>query len=147
VTFNGLILALGWTAFGRTYDVLLRGEFSKYLMRNKLLNGYILHITFMHIFQVAAVATTGGGLIVLLLDGIQLSVSRIIFGMVLLFTMYAIKQAIDAVTAMNDLIWKMPRPSVVDLDVFFEMRRLEHYPFHKNRDFRSPQAPFLSRFP
>jgi hypothetical protein len=106
LTFNGLILVLGWTAFGRIYDVLLRGEFSKYLMRNKMLNAYILHITFMHIFQIAAVAATGGGLIVLLFDGVPLIVSRIIFGMVLLFTMYAIKQAIDAVTMMNDIIWQ-----------------------------------------
>jgi hypothetical protein len=106
LTFNGLILVLGWTAFGRIYDVLLRGEFGKYLMRNKLLNAYILHITFMHIFQIAAVAATGGGLILVLFDGVPSIVSRIIFGMVLLFTMYAIKQAIDAVTAMNNLIWQ-----------------------------------------
>jgi hypothetical protein len=106
LTFNGLILVLGWTAFGRIYDVLMRGEFGKYLMQNKLLNEYILHITFMHIFQIAAVAANGAGLIVLLLDGVPLIVSRIIFGAVLLFTMYAIKQAINAVTVMNDLIWQ-----------------------------------------
>src|SRR5579862_5535855 len=51
LTFDGLILALGWAAFSRIYDVLLRGEFGQYLMRNNLLNGYILHVTFMHIIQ------------------------------------------------------------------------------------------------
>jgi hypothetical protein len=50
LTFNGLTLALGWTAFSRIYDVLLRGDFGKYLMKNDLLNDYILQITFMHVF-------------------------------------------------------------------------------------------------
>lgn len=106
LTFNGLILALGWTAFGRIYDVLLRGDFGKYLMRNNLLNNYILQITYMHIFQIGAVITSAVGLIAVLLDAIPLVVSRILFGTALLFTMYAIKQAIDAVTAMNDLVWQ-----------------------------------------
>lgn len=104
--FNGLILALGWSAFGRIYDVLLRDEFGEYLMRNGLLNDYILQITFMHIFQIGAVIVSAIGLVTLLLDNIPLVLSRIIFGMVVLFTMYAIKQAIDAVTAMNDLVWQ-----------------------------------------
>src|SRR5438105_1774676 len=61
LTFNGLILALGWTAFSRIYDVLLRGDFGKYLMRNNLLNDYILQITFMHIFQIGSVIVSAVG--------------------------------------------------------------------------------------
>jgi len=106
LTFNGLILALGWTAFGRIYDVLLRGDFGKYLMRNNLLNGYILQITYMHIFQIGAVIVSAAGLIAVLLDEVPLLASRIVIGFALLFTMYAIKQAVDAVTAMNDLVWQ-----------------------------------------
>ena len=55
LTFNGLILTLGWSAFSRIYDVLLRGDFGKYVMRAGLLADYLLQITYMHIFQVAAV--------------------------------------------------------------------------------------------
>src|SRR5262245_58828440 len=61
LTFNGLILALGWSAFSRTYDVLLRGEFGRYLMQKDLLNEYILQITFMHIFQIGAVVMSTVG--------------------------------------------------------------------------------------
>jgi hypothetical protein len=45
---------------------------------------------------------------------IPLIAHSIIFGAVLLFTMYAIKQAINAVTVMNDLIWQ---------SAFFESNR------------------------
>lgn len=114
LTFNGLILALGWTAFSRIYDVLLRGEFGKYLMQNNLLNDYILQITFMHIFQIGAVIMSAIGLVTILLDDLPLLLSRIVFGAALAFTMYAIKQAVDAVTAMNDLVWQ---------SAFFESHR------------------------
>lgn len=106
LTFNGLILALGWSAFSRMYDVLLRGDFGKYLMSNNLLNDYILAITFMHIFQVGAIVISAVGLITVLVDDIPLLALRIIFGASLALTAYAIKQAIDSVTAMNDLVWQ-----------------------------------------
>jgi hypothetical protein len=114
LTFNGLILALGWTAFGRIYDALLRGDFGKYLMRNNLLNNYILHITYMHIFQIGAVVASVLGLIAVLLDDVPMSVSKTVFGTAIFFTAYAIKQAVDAVTAMNDLVWQ---------SAFFEAHR------------------------
>ncbi|MBR1275615.1 hypothetical protein [Bradyrhizobium sp. AUGA SZCCT0283] len=106
LTFNGLTLALGWAAFSRIYDVLLRGEFGKYLMKNGLLNDYILHITYMHIFEVVAVVATANGLVSALLPNIPLLLSRLIFAGCLMWTAYAVKQAVTAVTAMNDLVWQ-----------------------------------------
>src|SRR4051794_8470463 len=96
------------------YDVLLRGDFGKYLMQNNLLNGYILQITFMHIFQISAAIIAAAGLISVLLDHVPASVSRSIFALTLMLTAYAIKQAVGAVTAMNDLVWQ---------SAFFEANR------------------------
>jgi hypothetical protein len=106
LVFNGLILTLGWTAFSRIYDVLLRAEFGRYLMKNNLLNDYILQIEFMHISQIGAVIAAGVALAVALLDRIPLVIDRIVFALTLMLTAYAIKQAISAVTAMNDLVWQ-----------------------------------------
>jgi hypothetical protein len=106
LTFNGLTLALGWTAFSRIYDVLLRGDFGKYLMKNSLLNGYILHITFMHVFEIVAVVATAIGLVSVLLPNVPLWLDQLIFASCLASTAYAVKQAITAVGAMNDLVWQ-----------------------------------------
>ena len=114
LVFNGLILALGWTAFSRIYDVLLRAEFGQYLMKNNLLNNYILQIEFMHAGQLSAAIAAGVALVMALLDNIPLVAERIVFGLVLMFTAYAIRQAANAVTAMNDLVWQ---------SAFFETHR------------------------
>ena len=106
LVFNGLILTLGWTAFSQIYDVLLRAEFGRYLMKNNLLNGYILQIEFMHIGQIGAVIAAGVALVAILLDIVPLIAERVIFALTLMFTAYAIKQAVSAVTAMNDLVWQ-----------------------------------------
>jgi len=106
LVFNGLVLTLGWTAFSQIYDVLLRADFGRYLMKNNLLNDYILHIEFMHVSQIGAVIAAGIALVAALLDNIPLIVDRVIFGATLMLTAYAIKQAVSAVTAMNDLVWQ-----------------------------------------
>jgi hypothetical protein len=107
LVFNGLVLTLGWTAFSRIYDVLLRAEFGRYLMKNNLFNDYILQIEFMHIGQIGAVIAAGVALIAVLLDKmIPLAIERVVFALTLMLTAYAIKQAVSAVTAMNDLVWQ-----------------------------------------
>lgn len=106
LVFNGLVLTLGWTAFSRIYDVLLRADFGRYLMRNNLLNDYILHIEFMHVGQIGAVIASGVALVAVLLNQVPLLAHRIIFGLTLMLTAYAIKQAVSAVQAMNDLVWQ-----------------------------------------
>jgi hypothetical protein len=105
LVFNGLILTLGWTAFSRIYDVLLRADFGRYLMKNNLLNTYILHIEFMHAAQIGAVIASGVALVAVLLNHVPLLAQRFVFGLTLMLTAYAIKQAVSAVTAMNDLLW------------------------------------------
>jgi hypothetical protein len=106
LTFDGLILALGWSAYARIYDVLLRGDFGQYLMKNNLLKNYILQVTFMHTIQVAAVVMAVVGLLSVLSAVMPLWLGRAIFGAAVMLMLYSIKQSADAVTAMNDLVWQ-----------------------------------------
>lgn len=106
LTLNGLLLVLGWNAFSRMYDVLLRIDFGIYLAKNNMLNSYIVHIHYMHVFQILSVLASAIGLVSILFDQVPLYIDRIIFGTALWLTLYAIKQASDAVTAMNDLVWQ-----------------------------------------
>jgi hypothetical protein len=114
LTFNGLVLALGWNAFGRIYDVLLRGDFGKYLMKNNLLGSYILHISYMHVFQIFAGLAAVVGLVSVLIPDVPIGVDRAVLAVSLTLTIYAIKQAFGAVAMMNDLVWQ---------SAFFEINR------------------------
>ncbi|MGE3246977.1 MAG: hypothetical protein AB7F96_04375 [Beijerinckiaceae bacterium] len=106
MTFGGLVLALGWNAFSRIYEVLFRGDFGAYLQEKDLLNAYLVHITFMHIVQVAAIFVSGFGLVTILLPMLPMWADRTVFGLSVGLTAYALVQAMSAVTAMNDLVWQ-----------------------------------------
>lgn len=106
LTLNGLILALGWNAFGRVYDTLFRGEFGAYLIEKKLLNDYLIHISVMHWSQVAAVVMSGCALISVLIESTPEWGQRALFALMVATTIYGIKQAVDAVRTMNDLVWQ-----------------------------------------
>lgn len=105
LTFNGLVLALGWGAFSRIYDVILRGNFGAYLANNNLLNDYLVHINFIHLFQILSICASAVGLVFVLVDSVPLWLDRVVFGATVALTAYGIKQSVDAVTAMNDLVW------------------------------------------
>jgi hypothetical protein len=105
LTFGGLVLALGWSAFGRMYEVLFRGQFGGYLQDKGLLANYLVHISGMHAFQVLAVVCSGVGLVTILMQ-CPIWVDKVVFAATVASTVYALKQALDAVSAMNDLVWQ-----------------------------------------
>lgn len=106
LTFNGLVLALGWAAFARMYDVLLRPGFGNYIYKAGLMNDYIVQISFMNIIKVFAISFSAIGLLSVLIENPYIIIDRIIFALVVCLTAYEIKQATDAVSAMNDLVWQ-----------------------------------------
>jgi hypothetical protein len=106
LTLNGLILALGWNAFGRVYDTLFRGEFAAYMAEKELLNPYLVHIGVMHWAQVAAVLASGVALVAVLIAETPAWAQRALFGLTVATTVYAIKQAVSAISMMNDLVWQ-----------------------------------------
>jgi len=107
LTFNGLVLALGWNAFARIYDALFRKEFVSFLSKHDQLNPYIVHIGFMHFMQISAVIASGVALFFVLFNSVPIAIDRFVFGTSISLTIYAVKQAIDAVSMMNDLVWQV----------------------------------------
>ena len=105
LTFNGLTLTLGWGAFGRVYDILSQSKLGEYLFKNNIMNNYLVQIDFMHLFQVLAAILSGCGLVSVVADA-PLLLDRIIFAALVAATLYALKQALDAVRMMNDLVWQ-----------------------------------------
>lgn len=106
LTFNGLVLVLGWNAFSRVHDILINKSIGKFIYEKGLLNDYLVHIDAMHIWQSAAVLFSGVGLITVLLDFIYPSADYVVFALTAICTMYGLKQAVDSVRVMNDLVWQ-----------------------------------------
>ena len=106
LTFNGLVLALGWAAFAKIYEIICAPHFSSYLKANGLLNGYIMYVSYIHIVQLCAVVVSAAGLISVLLDVGSIWADRAILALSIACTMYSIKQASAAISGMHDLIWQ-----------------------------------------
>ena len=70
-----------------------------------MLSVYLFHITYVHIAQIAAVVVSVFSLVVCTMKGLPSEYARIVFGITVACTAYAIKEAGGAVTIMNDLIW------------------------------------------
>lgn len=105
LAFNGLLLAIGWSAFSRLYELIGSGPFSKFLKRNGLLN---FHILFIEIAQTALVLSSlasGFGLFSVWLPFATLS-DRFILGIAIMLTCYAILKALQSTRAMNEILWE-----------------------------------------
>ena len=105
LTFNGIILALCWSAFGKIYEIIGAGAFAKHLRKHNLLNHYLLFVGYCHAVQIIAIALTGFALFALWLPlqtwAIQLSVGAAVGS-----SIYALRQGVATSTAMQDLIWR-----------------------------------------
>ena len=106
LTFNGLVLALSWSAFSKIYEIIGSAGFCGYLKKNNLLNGYILYVGYVNAAQTVAVTVSGAALIVTLLEFGIIWVDKSILAIVIAATIYAIKQASSAISGMHDLIWQ-----------------------------------------
>jgi len=105
LTFNGLLLALSWSAFSRIHEVICQPDFSEYLRTKGLLKRYIFFIDWIHSAQVAAAVVTSGALIAIFSDEFLLETQRVFLGCTLGITAYALKQGGGAVSLMHDVIW------------------------------------------
>jgi hypothetical protein len=105
LAFNGLLLALSWQAFARIQASMCAPGFSSFLKRRKLIGGYLFWIDYVQLSQVAAVCASATGLITILLSTVSLHGDRVIFGLVVGLSVYAVKNALDAMKLMHDLVW------------------------------------------
>lgn len=105
LTFNGLTLALSWSSFGKIFEIIGAGEFSAFLRRNKLLSSYLVTVDWVHGAQVAAISATGLALFAPVLNLLPWAM-KLIFGMSVAMSIYAVRQGIKASAIMQDLIWQ-----------------------------------------
>lgn len=106
LTFNGLMLALSWSAFSKIYEIISAPMFSSYLKKHDLLNGYIVYVSYVHMVQIVAVVASALGLVSVLFEIGSIWADRSILALVAASTIYSIKQASSAITGMHDLIWQ-----------------------------------------
>ncbi len=105
LTFNGLILALCWSAFSKIYEIIGSGSFCAFLRAKKLLSQYFVAVEYTHLTQIAAILTAMLAIATDLLPFTTLS-ARIALGVSISCTLYAVKQSYSASTTMHDLIWQ-----------------------------------------
>lgn len=104
LTFNGIILALCWSAFGKVYEIVGAGEFCAHLRKHNLLSHYLVFVSYCHASQVVAILCTAAALYVIWLP-VELGVVKALFAASIGFTLYAVRQGVATSTVMQDLIW------------------------------------------
>lgn len=105
LAFSGLVLAIGWGAFSRIYELIGSGPFSKFLRRNGILKYHILFVEMAQFSLVLSCLTSGIGLFSTWLP-FTLAADRAILGAAIATTGYAVLKAIESTQAMNEILWE-----------------------------------------
>ena len=106
LAFDGLLLALGWVAFSKIYEILNTGWFSAFLIRNNLLLDHLFFVDLAQVALITSAGTSGIGLVTVLFD-FSAIIHKIIFGFCLTFSCYVLIKALSAMRTMNDLVWEI----------------------------------------
>jgi len=104
LAFNGLLLALGWNAFSKSYEIISTGAFAQFLKRHNLLLEHLFFIDLVHYALVVSVIASGVGLVSVMFS-LDIIYDRAILCGVIGLSIYALVKAMAAIKAMNDLIW------------------------------------------
>ena len=105
LTFNGIVLALCWSAFSKIYEIVGAGAFCAHLRKHNLLNHYLMFVGYCHASQVIAIIFTTVALFALWLP-IELWALKAILGASVATSAYAVRQGVATSSAMQDLIWR-----------------------------------------
>jgi hypothetical protein len=104
LAFNGILLAVGWSAFAKIYDVIGSPDFSAFLKRHDMLDTHIMFVDAVHFSLAAAALISFAALIGLLLPLPELA-DRGLFALMVGSCVNSIAEAFSATAMMNDLIW------------------------------------------
>lgn len=105
LAFNSLLLAVGWSAFSRLYELIGSGPFSKFLKRNGILKYHILFIEVAQASLIAASLASGFGLFSSWML-FHTWFDRLLLGTAIGLSCYAILKALESTQAMNDILWE-----------------------------------------
>lgn len=105
LTFDGLVLALSWSSFGKIFEIVGAGPFSLFLRRKRLLSQYLVTVGYVHGAQLTAITAAGAAVFIPVLPVLPW-VMKLTFAASTATTIYAIKQGVAASSIMQDLIWQ-----------------------------------------
>lgn len=105
LAFNGLLMAMGWFAFAKIYEIVTGGIIGRLLTRNNLLGLHLAFIDISHVVLISASALSVIGLISVLVS-LPTLVDQGLLGACLGFTLYGLARAFSATQMMNDLVWE-----------------------------------------
>lgn len=104
LTFNGIILALCWSAFGKVYEIVGAGAFCAHLRKHNLLSHYLVFVGYCHAVQVLAITFTAVALFTVWLP-LQIWFVKVVLAASVATTAYAVRQGVATSSVMQDLIW------------------------------------------
>lgn len=104
LTFNGIILALCWSAFSKVYEIIGAGTFCAHLRKHQLLGQYLVVVGYCHSAQVLAISCSAFALFALWLP-FEIWFLKVVVGSAIASSAYAIRQGVATSTVMQDLIW------------------------------------------
>lgn len=105
LTFSGIVLALGWGAMSRIYDVLLRGEVSRILVKRDLLSHHLLAVELVHLFLIFSCVANAVALFLTAFSN-PMTVNRAVLGVVLMLGLYSINCVWSVMALMTQLSWE-----------------------------------------
>jgi len=105
LTFNSITLALSWTALSKILEVISSPKFSSYLRSKQLFETYVFYVKHIHYIQLMAALITLVGLVSVVFIGLPLIAAKMIFGVSVGYTVFAIYWAHGAVNIVTDLLW------------------------------------------
>lgn len=105
LAFNGLMLALGWFAFAKMYEIISTGPMADALRRHGLLGVHLSFIDLSHFFLIFSACASGFGLVTVLI-GLPVWADRIVFALAIAGTTYSLVKAVDATRTVSALVWE-----------------------------------------
>jgi hypothetical protein len=104
LAFNGLLLAIGWSAFSKIHDIISEPEFSAFLKRYDILDIHMMFVDGTH-FALAAGALASFAALIGVLLPLPLLADQILFAITVGTSVNSVTEAFRASEMMNDLIW------------------------------------------
>ena len=105
LAFNGLLMAMGWFAFSKIYEIISGEAVGKVLTKHDLLGLHLAFIDISHLVLIASSALSVLGLVTVL-TGLPPLADQGILGACLGFTLYGMVRAFSATNMMNELVWE-----------------------------------------
>lgn len=105
LTFDGLLLAVGWSAFSRVYEIIGSPAYSSFMRRNDILDVHLVAIDLVLICLTVSAVLAGAGLILTLCPA-PVVIDSIVFAGMIGSALYSLIQTRRASGMMHDLIWE-----------------------------------------